>query len=157
MNQLTIRPGAPLHGHVRVPGDKSISHRALLLSGLAKGASHINSFLPSDDCLATLACLRTLGVKVEIHNATTLTVYGRGLRGLRAPAELLNCTRSGTTMRLLAGILAGQPFESTLTGDEQLLRRPMRRIVEPLRQIRPFKGAGPDHCAATIADRQWVA
>jgi len=153
VSQLTIRPGAPLHGHVRVPGDKSISHRALLLSGLAKGASHINSFLPSDDCLATLACLRTLGVKVEIHNATTLTVYGRGLRGLRAPAELLNCTRSGTTMRLLAGILAGQPFESTLTGDEQLLRRPMRRIVEPLRQMGAEIKATDGHAPLTVRGR----
>jgi len=153
VSQLTVRPGAPLHGRVRVPGDKSISHRALLLGGLAKGASHINGFLPSNDCLATLACLRTLGVKVEIHDATTLTVYGRGLRGLRAPAELLNCTRSGTTMRLLAGILAGQPFESTLTGDEQLLRRPMRRIVEPLRRMGAEIKATDGHAPLTVRGR----
>ncbi|MBL7064130.1 MAG: 3-phosphoshikimate 1-carboxyvinyltransferase, partial [Anaerolineae bacterium] len=134
MRRLTVHPGAPLRGRVRVPGDKSISHRALLLGALADGDSHICGFLPSGDCLATLACLRALGVEVETHDPTTLTIHGRGLRGLRAPAAL-NCVRSGTTMRLLAGLLAGQSFVSTLTGDQQLLRRPMRRIVEPLRRM----------------------
>jgi 3-phosphoshikimate 1-carboxyvinyltransferase len=121
-----------LRGRVRVPGDKSISHRALLLGALADGVSQISNFLPCGDCLATLACLRALGVEVETHDPTTLTIHGRGLRGLRAPTAPLNCVRSGTTMRLLAGILAGQSFASTLTGAPQLLRRPMRRIVEPL-------------------------
>jgi len=120
---------------VRVPGDKSISHRALLLGALAYGSSQIRGFLPCGDCLATLACLRALGVEVETHDPTTLTIHGRGLYGLRPPAVPLNCARSGTTMRLLAGILAGQPFESTLTGAPQLLRRPMRRITEPLRRM----------------------
>jgi 3-phosphoshikimate 1-carboxyvinyltransferase len=118
-----------------MPGDKSISHRALMLGALADGASQISGFLPSGDCLATLACLRRLGVEVEIHDATTLTIHGRGLRGLQAPVEPLHCARSGTTMRLLAGILAGQSFASTLTGDAQLLRRPMRRIADPLRRM----------------------
>jgi len=119
---------------VRVPGDKSISHRALLLGALADGASQISGFLPCGDCLATLACIRALGVEVT-PQPTNLIVHGRGLHGLRAPAAPLNCVRSGTTMRLLAGILAGQPFASTLTGDPQLLRRPMRRIAEPLRRM----------------------
>ncbi len=137
MNRLTVHPSARtrLRGCVRVPGNKSISHRALLLGALAEGNSHVSGFLPSGDCLATLDCLRALGVEIETHDETTLTVYGRGLYGLRASTTPLNCVRSGTTMRLLAGILAGQSFASTLTGDSQLLGRPMRRIVEPLRRM----------------------
>jgi 3-phosphoshikimate 1-carboxyvinyltransferase len=144
MSRLIVHPGGSLCGRGRVPGDKSISHRALLLGALADGASHISGFLPSRDCLATLACLRALGVHVEAHDATTLTVGGRGLQ---APGAPLNCVRSGTTMRLLAGILAGQSFDCTLTGDPQLLRRPMRRITEPLRRmgagIEPTDGHAP--------------
>ena len=150
MNQLTVRSGEALRGSGRVPGDKSISHRALLLGALADGASQITGFLPSGDCLATLACLRALGVHVEIHDATTLTVHGRGLGGLQAPDAPLNCARSGTTMRLLAGILAGQPFGSTLTGDPQLLRRPMRRIVEPLHRMGAEIGAIDGHAPLAI-------
>lgn len=140
MSRLVVYPGVPLCGRIQVPGDKSISHRALLLNALADGSSRVSGFLPSGDCLATLACLHALGVEVDAQDTTTLTVHGRGLRGLQAPASgehspaaMLNCARSGTTMRLLAGILAGQPFGCTLTGDPQLLRRPMRRVVEPLR------------------------
>jgi len=135
MGRLIVQQGSPLRGCVRVPGDKSISHRALLLGSLAEGTSQVSGFLPSSDCLATKACLQALGIEVEVHHPTTLTIHGRGLHGLRAPTRPLDCARSGTTMRLLTGILAGQPFESTLTGDEQLLRRPMRRVVEPLRQM----------------------
>ncbi len=129
MNNLSLT----LRGSARVPGDKSISHRALLLGALASGESHVCGFLPSGDCLATLACLRALGVQVLVHDPTTLTVCGRGLRGLRQPSAALECARSGTTMRLLAGMLAGQSYESVLSGAPQLLRRPMRRIVSPLR------------------------
>ncbi len=124
-----------LRGSVSVPGDKSISHRALLLGAIAGGASHVRGFLPSGDCRATLGCLRALGIPVEVHDATTLTVHGQGLRGLRPPTAALDCARSGTTMRLLAGILAGQVFTTTLTGDSQLLRRPMERIARPLRRM----------------------
>ncbi len=134
MSRLISTAGPPLRGSGPVPGDKSLSHRALLLGALADGASRIRGFLPSGDCLATLACIQALGVKAETHFPNSLTVHGRGLRGLRAPNAPLDCARSGTTMRLLAGILAGQPFASTLTGDEQLLRRPMGRVVEPLRR-----------------------
>jgi 3-phosphoshikimate 1-carboxyvinyltransferase len=147
MSQLTVRPGASLRGRVCVPGDKSISHRALLFGALAEGDSRIEGFLPSGDCLATLGCLQALGVEIDRHDETTLTVHGRGLYGLQKPAALLNCARSGTTMRLLAGILAGQPFDSVLTGDEQLLRRPMRRVIEPLRamgaEIKDADGCAP--------------
>ncbi len=135
MTRVTVYPAGPLRGRVRVPGDKSISHRALLLGALAEGDSRVANFLPSGDCMATLECLRLLGVHIEQHDVTTLTVYGRGESGLQAPALPLNCVRSGTTMRLLTGILAGQSFQSTLTGDAQLLRRPMRRVVEPLRRM----------------------
>jgi 3-phosphoshikimate 1-carboxyvinyltransferase len=124
-----------LCGQVRVPGDKSISHRALILGSLADGDSHVSGFLPSGDCLATLDCLRALGVEVERHDETTLTVHGRGLRGLESPGVALDCVRSGTTMRLLTGVLAGQAFDCTLTGEPQLLRRPMGRITEPLRHM----------------------
>lgn len=135
MSRLTVSPNAALRGCVTVPGDKSISHRALLLGALAEGSSHITGFLPSGDCRATLGCLRVLGVRIKTHNATTLTVHGRGPGGLEAPAAPLDCVRSGTTMRLLTGVLAGQPFTSTLRGDPQLLRRPMVRVVEPLRRM----------------------
>jgi len=130
-----VHAARPLHGRVRVPGDKSISHRALLLGALADGESRIEGFLPSGDCTATLACVRALGIEVDVRSETSLTVRGRGLRGLRAPTAPLDCARSGTTMRLLAGILAGQAFDATLTGDPQLLRRPMRRITGPLRAM----------------------
>jgi 3-phosphoshikimate 1-carboxyvinyltransferase len=140
-----IRPAKLLCGKVRVPGDKSISHRAVMLGGLASGASHIQGFLPSGDCLATVACMRALGIHVEQLDPTSTTgqmllVFGQGLYGLRPPQEALDCARSGTSMRLLAGILAGQNFsgpgsEFVLTGAPQLCRRPMRRITSPLRQM----------------------
>ena len=135
MSRLTVSPGAVLRGRISVPGDKSISHRALLLGALADGSSRISGFLPSGDCRATLNCLRALGVSIETHDPTTLTVHGRGPDGFTAPAAPLDCVRSGTTIRLLTGVLAGQRFTSTLSGDEQLLRRPMDRVVEPLRRM----------------------
>ncbi|MBN2002212.1 MAG: 3-phosphoshikimate 1-carboxyvinyltransferase [Anaerolineae bacterium] len=139
MSELEVRPGGALRGTISVPGDKSISHRALMLGALANGASHVRGLLPGGDCLATLACMRALGVEIEVENESVssidVTIHGRGLRGLQAPAAPLDCARSGTTMRLLAGILAGQAFDSVLTGDPQLLRRPMRRVVEPLRAM----------------------
>jgi 3-phosphoshikimate 1-carboxyvinyltransferase len=154
MTRLAVYPAGPLRGRVRVPGDKSISHRALLLGALAEGDSHIANFLPSGDCLATLECLRQLGVHIEQHDTTTLTVCGRGKSGLEAPAFPLNCVRSGTTMRLLTGILAGQSFQSTLTGDVQLLRRPMRRVVEPLCRMGAEISDTDGHAPLTIYGRR---
>jgi len=145
----TLSPPATLRGVARVPGDKSISHRALMLGSLAAGETHVEGFLPSGDCTATIGCMRALGVTIERHDETTLTVHGRGLNGLAAPGAPLDCVRSGTTMRLLAGLLAGQPFAATLSGDAQLLRRPMRRVTEPLRrmgaQIEDQDGHAPLH------------
>lgn len=116
----------------KVPGDKSISHRALMLGGIADGEVHLSGFLPGGDNHATLAVMRQLGVTVIEHDDTTLTIQGRGLAGLAAPEADLDCGNAGTGMRLLAGLLAGQPFNSTLIGDRYLQKRPMTRIVEPL-------------------------
>ncbi len=135
MTVLMVHPVAGLRGQARVPGDKSISHRALLLGALASGGTHVEDFLPCNDCLATLECLRTLGVGIDVLGETKVAIHGRGLHGLTPPAGVLDCRRSATAMRLLAGVLAGQPFECTLSGDEQLLSRPMSRISEPLRQM----------------------
>lgn len=136
MGQLTVTGSHPLRGDAGVPGDKSITHRALLLGALADGTSLVRGALLEGDCHATLDCVGAMGVSVshtivDGHEAIALT--GKGLRGLDPPANPLNCGRSGTTMRLLSGILAGQQFDSVLGGDEQLLRRPMGRIVTPLR------------------------
>jgi 3-phosphoshikimate 1-carboxyvinyltransferase len=130
--RIRVRPGAALRGTVRVPGDKSLSHRALILGGLADGTSRVRGFLPAGDTLATLGCMEALGVSIERRGATTLTIHGHGLHGLRPPAAPLDCVNAGTAIRLLAGVLAGQPFDSVLDGSDQLRRRPMRRVTEPL-------------------------
>jgi 3-phosphoshikimate 1-carboxyvinyltransferase len=133
--KLTIQPVQALQGTLKLPGDKSITHRALLLSALADGASRITGYLDGEDCRATMGCLRTLGAQVERHNGHELVVRGHGWEGWRPPHRALDCVRSGTTMRLLAGLLAGQPFDSVLGGEPQLLRRPMQRIITPLEQM----------------------
>src|SRR5882762_2349063 len=117
-----------------MPGDKSISHRAAMFAALAEGTSSITNFSTSADCAATLSCLKQLGVSIERENENLL-ITGVGSDGLQAPQAPLECGNSGTTMRLLAGILAGQDFNSTLTGDESLRSRPMQRIIEPLRMM----------------------
>ena len=117
-----------------MPGDKSISHRAAMFAALADGVSLITNFSTSADCAATLSCLKQLGVSIERENEGLL-IIGAGIDGLRAPQAPLDCGNSGTTMRLLAGILAGQDFNSTLTGDESLRSRPMQRIIEPLQMM----------------------
>lgn len=142
-----------LRGSVSVPGDKSISHRALMLGALGDGPGRIEGFLPAGDCLATLDCLRKLGVEIAHAGtgaATTLEIHGRGLRGLQPPSEPLDCRRSGTTMRLLAGILAGQSFDSVLSGAPQLLRRPMRRITAPLTEMGAVIRDTDGHAPLTI-------
>jgi 3-phosphoshikimate 1-carboxyvinyltransferase len=121
-------------GRLRVPGDKSISHRYALLAAIAEGASRFDGFAPGADCRSTLACLGGLGVEVRDEDGA-VTVLGRGLRGWRSPAGPLDAGNSGTTMRMLAGLLAGQAFTSTLVGDPSLSRRPMRRVIEPLSRM----------------------
>ncbi len=119
---------------ISVPGDKSLTHRALILGTLADGTSHVRGWLAAGDTRATLACVQALGVAIE-HETDTLHLHGRGLYGLGTPTTALNCANAGTAMRLLAGALAGQPFESVLDGSAQLRRRPMTRITAPLRQM----------------------
>jgi len=134
----TVQPARRLRGRITVPGDKSISHRAAMFNALAEGEAYIHNFLPGADCLSTLSVLRALGIECAIDptgEAPILHIVGRGLRGLREPADVLDCGNSGTTMRLMAGILAGQPFHSVLTGDGSLRSRPMARIVGPLREM----------------------
>jgi 3-phosphoshikimate 1-carboxyvinyltransferase len=122
----------PLRGEVRVPGDKSISHRAVMLGSIAEGTTRIRNFLAANDCIATMEAVRALGVEVE-YTTDEVLVHGRGLHGLREPYRPVECGGSGTTMRLLAGLLAGEPFYSVLTGNAQLSRRPMDRVAVPLR------------------------
>jgi 3-phosphoshikimate 1-carboxyvinyltransferase len=127
-----ITPGGSLQGTLRVPGDKSISHRALMFGAIAEGVTEIEGFLDGADCLSTLAAIRAMGVQVESASATSLKVHGRGLYGLQAPKAALDCGNSGTAMRLLMGLLAGQGFQTMLVGDESLSRRPMKRVIHPL-------------------------
>ncbi|GAB4537086.1 MAG: 3-phosphoshikimate 1-carboxyvinyltransferase [Anaerolineae bacterium] len=141
--KLRVRPCPTLRGSVTVPGDKSISHRALLLGAIAQGASPVRNWLPAADCQATLNALRALGVVIEQTSPTGLLVHGVGLRGLKPASTAIDCQGSGTTMRLLAGILAGQPFTSTLDGHAGLRRRPMERVAVPLREM----GAAIETCA----------
>jgi 3-phosphoshikimate 1-carboxyvinyltransferase len=136
MSELHISPAQePLRGTIRVPADKSISHRAAILGALAAGDLRVENFLPSQTTQATVNCLRGLGAEIEQPDLNTLVIHGHGLRGLREPADILFCEGSGTTMRLLAGICAGQDFLSVLNGTLALKRRPMARVVNPLREM----------------------
>jgi 3-phosphoshikimate 1-carboxyvinyltransferase len=130
----TIQPAKYLTGGVELPGDKSISHRYAMLAGLAEGASELRHFSAAADCHSTLGCMKALGAEVKIDN-DTVRVTGHGPRGLKASWRALDAGNSGTTMRLLAGILAGQSFSSKLTGDESLQKRPMKRVIGPLREM----------------------
>jgi 3-phosphoshikimate 1-carboxyvinyltransferase len=137
MSRTVSRP-AKLRGTIRPPGDKSISHRAALLNAVASGPATVRGFLPSDDCRSTLECLRALGVRWQLDDGdggATLHIEGVGLAGLREPDDVLDAGNSGTTLRLLSGLLAGQPFLSIITGDASLRTRPVDRVVEPLRQM----------------------
>lgn len=120
-----------LKGTVSVPGDKSISHRCIMFGSIANGTTEIHNFLKGADCLATIRCFQSMGINIE-ETDHTITVHGKGLHGLSAPLNILDVGNSGTTTRLLSGILAGQKFESKLSGDESLNSRPMKRIIEPL-------------------------
>ena len=123
-----------LQGEIAIPGDKSISHRAVMFGSLAKGTTHISNFLAGADCLATIDCFRKMGIEIE-QNGTNVTVHGKGLHGLEKPEGLLDVGNSGTTTRLISGILAGQDFEVVLSGDASLNQRPMKRIMTPLRMM----------------------
>jgi len=134
MPDWKVRRAPIIHTELTVPGDKSISHRAVMLASMSNGPCVIRGFLPSEDCLCTASAMRALGIKIEQPEPDTLVVYGNK-RTFQAPERDIYCGNSGTTMRLLAGILAGQPFRSRLTGDPSLTKRPMRRVIEPLTQM----------------------
>ena len=135
MKRWQVTPAARVAGSLRVPGDKSVSHRALMLGGLAVGTTTVEGFLDSEDCLATLAALRAMGVTIERPSAHTVRVEGVGLHGLRGVDRPLDMGNAGTAMRLFMGLLAGQKFDSTLVGDSSLMKRPMERAAGPLRQM----------------------
>lgn len=138
MTQREVRPARRLRGAIAVPGDKSISHRAAMFNALADGDATVENLLAGDDCLSTLAVLRSLGIESTLDTSgerPTLNVRGAGVDGLREPAEVLDCGNSGTTIRLMSGMLAGQAFHAVLTGDASLRGRPMDRIGVPLRQM----------------------
>ncbi|HET7306289.1 MAG TPA: 3-phosphoshikimate 1-carboxyvinyltransferase [Gammaproteobacteria bacterium] len=152
MTQFVISPGGSLRGALDIPGDKSISHRALILGALADGVTEISGILPGADCRSTAEALAALGVDVAWTDNTPVTVRGMGSDGLKAVAAPLDLGNSGTGFRLLAGVAAGQPFRTTLTGDASLRRRPMRRIVEPLRQMGAAIDSGPGDVAPLVIE-----
>ena len=136
---MIIEHAVALRGTIKVPGDKSISHRSVMLGSIAEGTTYVRGFLNSADCQATIACFRKMGIRIEDmrdpNGERVLAVYGKGLRGLSKSADMLDAMNSGTTTRLMAGILAGQPFDSFITGDASLRKRPMKRIIDPLTEM----------------------
>lgn len=145
-----VRPGGTLKGEARVPGDKSISHRSIMLGSLAEGVTRVSGFLQAEDCLSTMKAFQAMGVRIEGPADGKVTVHGVGLHGLKAPTQELYLGNSGTSMRLLSGLLAGQAFDSVLTGDPSLSKRPMKRVTEPLRLMgaridTTEKGTSPLH------------
>ena len=139
-----------IKGTFTVPGDKSISHRSVMLSSLAEGTSHISGFLTGEDCLSTVSCFKKMGVEIEI-DGTNVTVHGRGLNGLTKPTETLDVGNSGTTLRLMTGILAAQKFESHITGDSSIQKRPMDRVNAPLSLMgASIKGCGGEKLYAPL-------
>ena len=132
---FAVEPSALSSGTVTVPGDKSISHRALMLGSIADGVTSVKGFLAGEDCLATLAALEQMGVRVEQESATHLSIHGGGLHGLKSPSDALDLGNSGTAMRLFTGLLSGQSFPTELTGDDSLTQRPMARVLKPLEMM----------------------
>ncbi len=151
--RFKVTPSKVSDASLTVPGDKSVSHRALLLGSIASGRTEVSGFLPGDDCLATLAAMRALGVDIRQPGATEISIAGVGLNGMQAPANDLDLGNSGTAMRLMAGLLCGQQFDSVLKGDESLSGRPMGRIITPLlamgADIRSREGSPPLVISAT--------
>jgi 3-phosphoshikimate 1-carboxyvinyltransferase len=135
MDRIVIKPSRGLSGTVRVPGDKSITHRAVILGAIAEGRTEIHGHLSAEDCLCTVQAFRDMGVEITEKKNGPLTVQGKGLWGLKEPGDVLNLGNSGTALRLLTGLLAGQRFFSVLTGDSSLRTRPMRRLLEPLQRM----------------------
>jgi 3-phosphoshikimate 1-carboxyvinyltransferase len=133
--RFVLQHGGKLTGRLRVPGDKSVSHRAVMLGSLATGTTQVTGFLNGEDCLRTIKAFRAMGVDIQQHDDTTLSIQGVGLQGLKAPAGEIDLGNSGTSMRLMAGVMAGQGFDTVLTGDDSLRTRPMKRVTMPLAQM----------------------
>lgn len=156
LGETLVRPAPRVRGRIRVPGDKSISHRYAMLASIAAGRSTIHGYAPGADCASTLGCLRGLGVEVTVSpgdrpGSATVSIDGRGLLGLQAPAAPLDARNSGTTMRLMSGLLSAHPFTSVLVGDASLSRRPMRRVIEPLARMGARIIADQDRAPLTIS------
>src|SRR3989304_9268571 len=135
MSKIKINPIKRLIGEIQVQGDKSVSHRAIILGSIAKGVTTVTNFLPSDDCRATMNAFRAMGVSIEDINGSTVKIDGRDLYGLNEPADVMDMGNSGPSAALLCGLLAGQNFFSVMTGDSSLRRRPMKRVTGPLRSM----------------------
>lgn len=135
MLNFISKPVGYLKGEITVPGDKSISHRSIIFGAIAIGTSVIDGFLDGEDCIATLKAFQSMGVRIEGPDKQRVIIHGVGKHGLKQPQNIIDCGNSGTSMRLLAGLLAAQQFDSQLTGDESLLKRPMLRISRPLSQM----------------------
>lgn len=147
---MNIQPITSLKGTIEIPPDKSISHRSVMFASLAKGTSHITNFLMGEDCLSTIRCFRALGVPIQIEGHHVI-IKGKGLHGLSRPDDILDCGNSGTTVRLISGILSGQTFQTTLTGDASIQKRPMQRIIKPLTEMgATFKATNEQFCPMTI-------
>lgn len=134
MNSITIQPAASVRGEITVPGDKSISHRSIMLGAIANGVTTVRGFLRGEDNLSTMHAFRAMGVEIK-DDGETIQITGRGLHGLEEPGDVLDCGNSGTTIRLITGLLSGQSFFSVVTGDQYLRKRPMKRVVEPLTRM----------------------
>lgn len=148
--QLILKPQQGLHGTIQVPGDKSISHRALIIGAMGLGTTTIHNFLFSQDCLTTLQALKNFGVDISQNNETVI-IHGQGIQSWHAPAHALDMGNSGTTTRLLVGLLAGRPFTTTLIGDQSLSQRPMQRIQQPLQKMRAVIHLTHGHLPMTIS------
>ena len=134
MKSITIHPASPVKGEIIVPGDKSISHRSVMLGAIANGVTTVRGFLRGEDNMATMGAFRAMGVRIE-DDGETVAIHGKGLHGLNEPADIIDCGNSGTSIRLLTGLLAGQSFFTVVTGDQYLRKRPMKRVVEPLTRM----------------------
>ncbi len=153
MRTLKTKPAQGLHGELTVPGDKSISHRGIMLGAISEGTTTLTHFLTSADCLSTLAAFQQLGVPIE-RDGTTVTVHGVGLHGLKPSSEPLDMGNSGTTTRLIMGLLAGQSFKTTLVGDDSLSTRPMRRVSEPLATMGAKMTTTDGHLPVTVTGQK---
>ena len=150
---MILESTSSLKGEITIPGDKSISHRAVMLGSLAEGDTYIHNFLNGDDCISTINCFRAMGIDIDTSDPGNIIVHGKGLYGLNAPENDLDVGNSGTTIRILSGILAAQPFNSVITGDDSITRRPMGRIIEPLSEMGALiSSKNNNDCAPLLID-----